>query len=60
MLASGLNREALNATSLDLACGRYHVILLSVRRGQVIHLQRRYLGQVPHDFLILLAVLDAG
>ena len=60
VLASGLNREALNATSLDLACGRYHVILLGVRRWQVIHLQRRYLGQVPHDFLILLAVLDAG
>ena len=31
VLASCLYREALNATSLDLACGRYHVILLSVR-----------------------------
>ena len=60
VLASCLNREALDATSLNLACGRYHVILLSVRRWQVIHLQRGYLGQVSHDFLILLAILDTG
>ena len=60
VLTTCLNREALNASSLDLACGRYHVILLSVRRWQVIHLQRGYLGQVSHDFLILLAILDAG
>ena len=32
VLAARLNCEALDATSLDLACGRYHVILGSVRR----------------------------
>ena len=56
---ASFDRQTLHAVSHLRASRRDDGCVGRIRWGQVRHLERRDLGEVPHDFLVLLAVFDA-